>query len=58
MTIEPKPLSEAELNEMDAKETRPEVRRLIAEIRRLQAVMKLHGIKVDFQDAGEQHQRD
>jgi len=58
MIIEPKPISEAELNEMDAKENRPEVRRLIAEIRRLQAVMELHGIKVEFQAPGEQHQRD
>ncbi|MFL5241006.1 MAG: hypothetical protein ACJ8FY_02775 [Gemmataceae bacterium] len=46
--MEWEPISEKELSELAAKETRPEVQRLLAEISRLRAIMKLNGWKVDF----------
>jgi hypothetical protein len=42
------PIDEKELNDLAAKETRPEVQRLLAEISRLRAIMKLNGWGVDF----------
>ncbi len=42
------PIDEKELSDLAAKETRPDVQRLLAEISRLRAIMKLNGWKVDF----------
>jgi hypothetical protein len=42
------PISEWELADMEAKDTCPEIQRLLAEISRLRAIMKINGWKVEF----------
>jgi hypothetical protein len=51
--VERKPISEDQLRALAGKATDPDLKWLIAEVYRLRAVQKSHGVKIDFTPEGE-----
>ena len=49
------PISEDQLRDLAGKATDPDLKWLIAEVYRLRAVLKSHGVRIDFPTSGEEH---